>query len=44
MLKQLYEAIKQLLLLTHKTEQNSEETKDLRNQIRELASALERLA
>ena len=44
MLKQLYEAIKQILLLTHKTEQNREEIKELRQQVREMASALERLA
>lgn len=44
MLKQLYEAIKQILLLTHKTEQNHEEIKELRQQVREMASALERLA
>lgn len=43
MWKQLYETIKQLLLLTHKTEQNREEIKELRHQIRGLASALERL-
>jgi uncharacterized protein YoxC len=44
MLKQLYEAIKQILLLTHKTEQNREEIKELRQQVRDMASALERLA
>ena len=44
MWKHLYETIKQVLLLTHKTEQNREEIKELRRQVRELASALERLA
>ena len=39
----LYEALKQIVLLTHKTEQNREEIKELRQQVRELASALERL-
>ena len=43
MWKQLYEAIKQVLLLTHKTEQNREEIKELQQQVRELAVALERL-
>lgn len=44
MWKQLYDAIKQLVLLTHQTERNREEIKELGQQVRELARALERLA
>jgi hypothetical protein len=40
MWKQLYEAIKQILFLTHQTQQNREEIKELRQQVRELAAAL----
>jgi len=44
MWKQFYAAIKQLLLLTHQTDENREQIKELRHQVRELASAIERLA
>src|SRR5256714_5795137 len=44
MWKQFYEAVKQILLLIHKTEQHREEIKELQQQVRGLASALERLA
>lgn len=44
MWKQLYNAIKQLVLLTHQTERNREEIKNLSLQVREIALALERLA
>ncbi len=43
MWKQLYAAIKQLLLLTHQTDENREQIKELRHQVREFASAMERL-
>jgi hypothetical protein len=39
MWKQLYVAIKQLLLLTHQSDENREQIKELRHQVRELASA-----
>jgi outer membrane murein-binding lipoprotein Lpp len=44
MWKQFYETVKQILFLTIQTQQNREEIKELRLQVRELASALERLA
>jgi len=44
MWKQFYAAIKQLLLLTHQTDENREQIKELRHQVREFASAIERLA
>lgn len=44
MLKQLVDAIKQILFLTQQTEKNREEIKELRQQVREMAAALERLA
>ena len=44
MWKQFYAVIKQLLLLTHQTDENREQIKELRHQVRELASAMERLA
>jgi len=44
MWKQLFNAIKQLVILTHQTERNREEIKNLSEQVRDLAHALERLA
>lgn len=43
MLKQLVEAIKQILFLTRQTEQNRDEIKELKRQVRDIASALESL-
>lgn len=44
MWKQIYEALKQLLLLTQQTEKNRGEIKELRQELQELASVVERLA
>jgi predicted nucleic acid-binding Zn-ribbon protein len=44
MWKQIYEALKQLLLLTQQTEQNRVEIKELREELDDLTSAVERLA
>ena len=44
MWKQLFESLKQLLLLTEQTQQNRSEIKELRQEIRDLAKAVERLA
>ena len=44
MWKQVVDAIKQILFLTHQTEKNREEIRELRQHVREVASALERLA
>ena len=40
----MYEAVKQVFLLTHQMQQTREEVKDLRREMRGLASAVERLA
>ena len=44
MWKQIYEALKQLLLLTQQTEQNRVEIKELRQELDDLTSAVELLA
>jgi predicted nucleic acid-binding Zn-ribbon protein len=44
MWKQIYEALKQLLLLTQQTERNRAEIKELRQELDDLTSAVERLA
>lgn len=44
MWKQIYEALKQLLLLTQQTERNRSEIKELRQELQELTSVIERLA
>jgi predicted nucleic acid-binding Zn-ribbon protein len=44
MWKQIYEALKQILLLTQQTEQNRVEIKELRQELDDLTSAVERLA
>jgi predicted nucleic acid-binding Zn-ribbon protein len=44
MWKQIYEALKQLLLLTQQTERNRGEIKELRQELQELTSVVERLA
>jgi predicted nucleic acid-binding Zn-ribbon protein len=44
MWKQIYEALKQLLLLTQQTERNRVEIKELRQELDDLTSAVERLA
>jgi predicted nucleic acid-binding Zn-ribbon protein len=43
MWKQIYEALKQLLLLTQQTEKNRSEIKELRQEFQELTSVVERL-
>ncbi len=44
MWKQLFESLKQLLLLTEQTRQNRSEIKELRQELHDLAKAVERLA
>ena len=44
MFKQLYDLIKQLLLLTQETQRNKAEIKELRQELKELTSVVQRLA
>ncbi|MGA9767915.1 MAG: hypothetical protein WBV94_02675 [Blastocatellia bacterium] len=44
MFKQLYDLIKQLLLLAQDTQQNKAEIKELRQELKELTSVVQRLA
>ena len=43
MFKQLYDLIKQLLLLTQETQRNKAEIKELRQELKELTSVVQRL-
>jgi predicted nucleic acid-binding Zn-ribbon protein len=44
MFKQLYDLVKQLLLLTRETQQNKTEIKELRQEFKELTAVVQRLA